>query len=174
MHILTQDSKNSCGKAIIQQYMLYTGIQDEQNQQKVYRFPSWWTTLMMIRKVFTITTKRKRKRQTHLSTENIQEYITIYKTPFPVLWLVRSAKNPHNNLDKKSPLHWLHYYLLIWYDADGFIVYNPFGYEETISYTQRSYLFAFTSHPQVVRKRYEKMLYRLRIIQPNMLLLPHE
>lgn len=175
MYLLTQDSKNSCGKTIIQQYILYTqhmGISYE--HQNEYLFPSRWTTPSMIRKIFTYSTKRSRRRHTNLSREKIQEYINIYKTPLPVLWLVASAKNPHKKIDKKSSLHWLHYYLLIWYDTSGFIVYNPFGYEETISYAQRSYLFAFTPHPDIVRKRYEKMLYRLGWIQPNMLLLPNE
>lgn len=171
--MITQDSKNSCGKAIIQQYILYTQHSNTlYDQYNAYRFPSRWTTPAMIRKIFTFSTNRNRKRHKNLSREKIQEYINIYKTPLPVLWLVTSAKNPHKKIVKKSSLHWLHYYLLIWYDTSGFIVYNPFGYEETISYAQRSHLFAFTPHPDIARKRYEKMLYYFGFIKPSMILLP--
>lgn len=173
--MITQDSKNSCGKAIIQQYIIYTkNISPGKELPRNYRFPSRWTTPAMIRKAFSLITERNWKRQTHLNEEKIQEYITIYKIPLPILWLVPSAKNPYKQRDEISSLHWLHYYLLIGHDAQWFIVYNPFGYEETISYSQWSHLFGFKPHPKILRKWYEKLLYRFGCIQPNMVLIPME
>jgi hypothetical protein len=171
--MITQESKNSCGKAIIQQYMLYTQHNHtyRHTRDKEFKFPSRWTTPRMIRKAFTNITKKEWERHTHLSVKQIQKYVTIYNTPLPILWLVVSATNPHKESDKKSYIHWLHYYLLIWFDTKGFTVYNPFGYEETITYTKRAYLFEFKSHPTIRRKRYERLLLHLRIIQPSMVLI---
>ncbi len=167
-HLLTQPTTNSCGSTVIQQYCIYTGIIT--HKKCIQRW--WWMSTWNMANYFSQLHEQKRTWKSYSSIKDIQKVMQKTSLPIPVLWLVASSKNPHNSIPTESSLHWLHYYLLLTDSDKWFVVYNPFGYEEIISYENRNHLFWYIPSPTIKRKRYEKLLFTCWYIKKNYLLTP--